>query len=147
MSDLKLVIAGAAGRMGQAIIRQAVKLQGLKIIAGLEANDHPAQGRDLGLLAGIEPIGAIVQADALTTLASADAVIDFTTPAVSLELADLSAQARIIHVIGTTGIDATGDARIKAAARHATIIKSSWNSPPVHWGQASTSRYSSSIIA
>ncbi len=124
MSDLKLVIAGAAGRMGQAVIRQAVGIQGLKIIAGLEAVGHPAQGRDLGTLGGIQAIGAVVQSDALTTLAAADALIDFTTPAVSLDLADLSAQARIVHVIGTTGIDAQGNARIEAAARHATIIKS-----------------------
>ena len=39
-------------------------------------------------------------------------------------LADLAAQARIVHVIGTTGFDADGEARIKAAARHAVIVKS-----------------------
>jgi 4-hydroxy-tetrahydrodipicolinate reductase len=60
----------------------------------------------------------------LPAIAAADALIDFSTPDASLELADLSAQARIVHVIGTTGINETGDKRIAAAARHATIVKS-----------------------
>jgi 4-hydroxy-tetrahydrodipicolinate reductase len=53
-----------------------------------------------------------------------DGIIDFTVPEATLALAELSAQARIVHVIGTTGIDSAGDAAIKAAARHARIVKS-----------------------
>ena len=52
------------------------------------------------------------------------AVIDFTRPMVSTMLADLAAQARIVHVIGTTGFSAADDKRIEAASRHAVIVKS-----------------------
>jgi 4-hydroxy-tetrahydrodipicolinate reductase len=50
-------------------------------------------------------------------------VLDFTSPASTLAFAALSAQARIVHVIGTTGLSAADEAKIEAAARHATIVK------------------------
>ncbi len=124
MSELKLVIAGAAGRMGQAILRAALSQPAIKIIAGLEAQGHAAQGIDLGRLANLPDIGAKIESDPLPVIAKADAIIDFTQASVSLTLADLAAQARIVHVIGTTGFDSADEARIKAAARHATIVKS-----------------------
>src|SRR5690606_37389583 len=51
-------------------------------------------------------------------------VLDFTSPAASVEFAGLAAQARIVHVIGTTGCSAEDEDKIRAAARHATIVKS-----------------------
>lgn len=124
MAEIKLVIAGAAGRMGQTLIREAAKANGIKVIAGLEAPDNPRQGEDLGRIAGIDNIGARLESDPLAVIAKADALIDFTRPQASLALADLAAQARIVHVIGTTGFAEADETRIKAAARHATIVKS-----------------------
>ena len=124
MVDIKLVIAGAAGRMGNALIREAAKMPGVKLIAGLEAADNPAQGKDLGSLVGLADLGARIESDPLPVIAKANALIDFTRPQVSLGLADLAAQARIVHVIGTTGFAEADDTRIKAAARHATIVQS-----------------------
>ncbi|MEQ1868360.1 MAG: dihydrodipicolinate reductase C-terminal domain-containing protein [Micropepsaceae bacterium] len=115
MAEIRLVIAGAAGRMGHAVIREASKMPGIKLLAGLEAADSPAQGKDLGTLAGIDATGARIEADPLPVLAKADALIDFTRPQVSLALADLAAQARIVHIIGTTGFAEADDAHIKAA--------------------------------
>jgi 4-hydroxy-tetrahydrodipicolinate reductase len=124
MTDIRLVIAGAAGRMGQAVIREAAKMHGVKVVAGLEAPDKPHIGQDLGRIAGIDPLGATLSSDPLPLLAKADALIDFSKPQASLALADLAAQARIVHVIGTTGFAEADETRIKAAARHATIVKS-----------------------
>jgi 4-hydroxy-tetrahydrodipicolinate reductase len=62
--------------------------------------------------------------EALPLFTHIEGVLDFATPAASLEAAALSAQARIIHVIGTTGFTAADEAQLEAAARHATIIKS-----------------------
>ena len=124
MNKIRLVIAGAAGRMGKAIVSLVAKHPEIKIVAGLEADGHPAIGQDLGTLANVGTLGVIVQSDALSALSQSDAVIDFTQPHVSVSLADLSAQARIVHVIGTTGFASDDELRIQAAARHATIIKS-----------------------
>jgi len=76
------------------------------------------------VLAGIGALDALVTDDALTLLTQVDGIIDFTVPAATLALAELTAQARIVHVIGTTGIDEAGNAQIRAAARHARIVKS-----------------------
>src|SRR5690606_11723550 len=59
----------------------------------------------------------------VTTIARAQAVIDFTSPAASVALAELTAQARAVHVIGTTGFEDADLASLKAAARHAPIIR------------------------
>lgn len=124
MSTIRLVIAGVAGRMGQVLVREAARDTAFRLVAGLEAPGSPAQGRDLGSLVGLEPLGARVEADPLPVIAQADAIVDFTRPEVSVGLAALAAQARIVHVIGTTGFTADDDKRMAAAARHATIIKS-----------------------
>jgi 4-hydroxy-tetrahydrodipicolinate reductase len=57
-------------------------------------------------------------------LAASDAVLDFTAPSASVSLSELAAQARIVHVIGTTGFSDDELARLKASARHAVIVKS-----------------------
>ena len=61
--------------------------------------------------------------DPLPVFAAVDGVLDFTTPASTTSFAALSAQARIVHVIGTTGLSEADEAKIEAAARHATIVK------------------------
>src|SRR4029079_16335671 len=77
-----------------------------------------------GTLAGLPALGVAITDDPLPLFTFIDGLLDFTVPAARLELAELSAQARIVHVIGTTGIDAEGDAKIKAASRHARVVKS-----------------------
>ena len=124
MADLKLVVAGASGRMGRTLIREIAQGSGITLCGALEMEGHPNLGMDSGTLAGMQPNGIKLTADPLPLLATAQAVVDFTTPMVSTMLADLAAQARIVHVVGTTGFDEKGEARIKAAARHAVIVKS-----------------------
>ncbi len=67
--------------------------------------------------------GSRSPSDPLPLLAHADVLLDFTAPKATLAYSELAAQARIVHVIGTTGIDAEGDERLKAAARHCRIVK------------------------
>ena len=124
MSDLKIVVAGASGRMGRALVREIALGAGMTLAGALEAEGHPDLGQDAGQLAGLQPNGVILTADPLPLIAHAGAVIDFTRPLVSTMLAELAAQARIVHVIGTTGFSPADEARIKAAARHAVIVKS-----------------------
>jgi len=124
MGDLKIVVTGASGRMGRTLIREIAQGAGIELCGALEMEGHPNLGLDSGTLAGMQPNGIKLTADPLPLLAHAQAVVDFTTPMVSTMLADLAAQARIVHVIGTTGFDAKGEERIKAAARHAVIVKS-----------------------
>jgi 4-hydroxy-tetrahydrodipicolinate reductase len=124
MSDMKLVVVGAAGRMGQMLVRTINATPGACVAAAIERAGSPFIGRDIGEVAGIGAVGAIVSEDPLPAFASADGVIDFSTPRASVEFAGYAAQARIVHVIGTTGCTPEDDAKIAAAARHAAIVKS-----------------------
>jgi 4-hydroxy-tetrahydrodipicolinate reductase len=114
---------GAAGRMGRELVRAVAAQPGCAVSGGLEPPGSPDIGRDLGQLAGLGELGVKVTTDALDLIARSDAVIDFTSPKSTVEFAGLAANARIVHVIGTTGFSDADEAAIKAAARHATIVK------------------------
>ncbi|ESY64237.1 4-hydroxy-tetrahydrodipicolinate reductase [Mesorhizobium sp. M0051] len=122
--DMGLVVVGAAGRMGQTLIRAIHTIPGARVIGAIERAGSPHLGKDAGELAGVGRIDVAIGDDPLPVFARADGVLDFTTPASSVEFAGYAAQARIVHVIGTTGCSADDNARIAAAARHATIVKS-----------------------
>ncbi len=121
---MKLVVVGAAGRMGQTLIRAIHAMEGVELFAAVEREQSPFVGRDAGEIAGLGPIGVPVSDRPLEAFVEAEGVLDFTAPAATVEFAALAAQARIVHVIGTTGCAAEDDARIAAAARHARIVKS-----------------------
>jgi 4-hydroxy-tetrahydrodipicolinate reductase len=122
--EMGLVVVGAAGRMGQALIRAIHAVPGARVAAAIERQGSPHLGRDAGEIAGIGVIGVPIADDPLPAFARSDGVLDFTTPAATVEFAGYAAQAHIAHVIGTTGCSAADDAKIAAAARHATIVKS-----------------------
>ncbi|MFS8115594.1 4-hydroxy-tetrahydrodipicolinate reductase [Rhizobium jaguaris] len=126
MSDdaMKLVVVGAAGRMGQALIRLIHTTEGAALHAAIARPGSAFIGKDAGEIAGLGPIGVPVTDDPLSAFVHAEGVIDFTTPATSVTFAGLAAQARIVHIIGTTGCSAEDEAKFKAAARHARIVKS-----------------------
>lgn len=124
MGDMGLVVVGAAGRMGMALIRAVHSVAGAKLAAAIERPGSPHLGRDAGELAGIGICGVQVTDDPLPAFAKAEGVLDFTVPAASVEFSGYAAQARIVHVVGTTGCSEADDAKIAAAARHATIVKS-----------------------
>jgi 4-hydroxy-tetrahydrodipicolinate reductase len=121
---MRLAIAGAAGRMGRVLTRIVHENAECSLVGGLEPESSKSLGADMGELAGLGAIGVSVTSDALQLMTKVDGIIDFTVPSATLALAELAAQARIVHVIGTTGIDEAGEARIRAAARHARIVKS-----------------------
>jgi 4-hydroxy-tetrahydrodipicolinate reductase len=121
---MRLAIAGAGGRMGRVLTRIVNETPGAEVAGGIEPKGSPHVGTDMGVLAGIGALDVMITDDPLTLLTQIDGIIDFTVPQATIALAELSAQARIVHVIGTTGIGEDGEAKIRAASRHARIIKS-----------------------
>ena len=122
---MKLVVVGASGRMGLALIRMINEVEGVTLVAAVEREGAPAVGKDAGVLAGLaEPLGVTVTDDALSAFLNADGVIDFTAPAATNQYAEYAAQMRIVHVIGTTGCSAEDEEKLQAAGRHAVVIKS-----------------------
>lgn len=121
--DLKIVVAGAAGRMGRALVGRVAATDGFTLFGATETAGSPSLGHDAGDVAGAGVLDVPITDDPLVVFKDADAVLDFTAPAATVDHAALAAQARIVHVIGTTGFDAAQEEKLAAAARHATIIK------------------------
>jgi len=123
MSDLKVAIAGAGGKMGAANIRAIAATTGITVVSAFDRAGTPVIGKDAGELAGIEALGVAITDDLATALDGAEAIIDFTAPANSVALANEAAKRGLIHVIGTTGCSEADDAAIGASASAARIVK------------------------
>ena len=121
-SDMRLVIAGAGGRMGRTLIHAVAATKGLALAGAVEAAGSAAIGRDAGELAGLGPNGVKVVSDVAPLLKAADGLIEFTIPAATLAFAELTAAAGLVHVIGTTGHSAAEEAVIAKTATHAPTI-------------------------
>ena len=121
---MRVVIAGAGGRMGRALIQTVAATKGLGLAGAVEGPGSALIGRDSGELVGLGPNGVKVTSDVAALLRHADGLIEFTIPAATLALAELTAAAGKVHIIGTTGHSGEEDAAIADAAKRATIVKS-----------------------
>jgi len=124
MPELRVVVAGAGGRMGRTLTRAVLGESGMRLVGALDRADSEAMGQDAGLVAGAGAAGVLGSSDPLPAFAAADVVLDFTSPEATLTYSELAAQARLVHVIGTTGLHAEHEERLKAAARHCRIVRS-----------------------
>ncbi|MGR3467589.1 MAG: 4-hydroxy-tetrahydrodipicolinate reductase [Shimia sp.] len=118
-----IVVTGASGRMGRMLLRTVADSDVARLVGAIERPGHAWIGQDVGEAMGGAPLGVRATDDPLEAFAQAQAVIDFTAPEATLEFAGLAAQARAVHVIGTTGMDEAQIAQLEPAARHATIIR------------------------
>ncbi|GAA4253841.1 4-hydroxy-tetrahydrodipicolinate reductase [Azospirillum formosense] len=121
---MKIGVVGCAGRMGQMLVREIAATPGCTLAGGTERVGGPALGKDIGTLAGLEPLGVVAIEDAAALFAEADAVIDFTSPEASVRHAALAAQSQTVLVIGTTGIGPVQQEPIAQAATHTPIVQS-----------------------
>lgn len=120
----EIVVAGAAGRMGNRIIACLADTADLRLVAALEAPGHAAIGRDAGELAGIGKGGVSVGADAAAEIKRDRVLIEFSVPEASLAHLRLVAQAGARAVIGTTGFSAPQRAEIAELAKQTAILLS-----------------------
>jgi 4-hydroxy-tetrahydrodipicolinate reductase len=124
MAGLRVVVAGAGGRMGAANIRAVASHPGLILAGAIDRAGASALGRDAGTQAGLEPLGVAITDD-IAAVGDADVIIDFTAPVATVEHARLAARSGLIHIIGTTGCSEAEDAAIaQAAIDGARIVKS-----------------------
>ncbi len=120
---IKVVVTGAAGRMGTQIARLVRATEGMAV-AGAVERPGPAVGQDVGTLAGLGPIGVAVVDDLAKALPGADVVIDFTSHEASARHAEACAERGVPLVIGSTGFTPEAKARVAAAARRIPIVLS-----------------------
>lgn len=118
-----IVVTGASGRMGQMLIRTILESDRVRLAGAVERPGHRWIGQDAGVAMGGQAVGVVVADDPLDAFATAHAVVDFTAPAATVAFAALAAQARLVHVIGTTGLAHDDLKKIQSAARHAVIVR------------------------
>jgi 4-hydroxy-tetrahydrodipicolinate reductase len=124
MEDIPgVVVTGVSGRMGQMLVRELASSPRLTLIGAVERPGHDWIGRDLGQAMGGPESGVIVADDPLEPFSKAQAILDFTSPAATVEFAALAAQVRAVHVIGTTGLTGEDMKSFEAAGRHAVIVQ------------------------
>ena len=124
MTDMRLVVVGAAGRMGRMLVKAISETDGCKLAGAIEQQGSIALGQDPGLLAGVGKSNLVIGDDVRAVLLDADGVLDFTAPAATVELAGLAAAHGLVHVVGTTGLSESDLSRLREASRGARVIQS-----------------------
>ncbi|KAA0077831.1 4-hydroxy-tetrahydrodipicolinate reductase [Tardiphaga sp. P9-11] len=124
MSDMRLIVAGAGGRMGRALIRTISETPGAVLAGALEAPGSELLGQDSGVLAGLPENGVKLSADLWTLSKDADGILDFTVPAATIANVAIAAQRGLVHVIGTTGLSPSDNAVIKSVTGQAIVVQS-----------------------
>jgi 4-hydroxy-tetrahydrodipicolinate reductase len=120
---IKVVVTGAAGRMGMQIVRVVQATEGMALGGAVE-RAGVAVGQDAGALAGLGAIGVAVQDDLAAALSGADVVVDFTSHEASARHAEVCAERGVALVIGSTGFTPEAKARVAAAARKVPVVLS-----------------------
>lgn len=116
-SPIKVIITGAAGRMGQRLVALANESPTLKVVGATETPDHRMLGRDLGEIVGGPPTGLKLSSNLKDLLPSCDVVVDFTSPKATLGHIELASQTHRAMVVGTTGFSSDELERVRRSAR------------------------------
>jgi 4-hydroxy-tetrahydrodipicolinate reductase len=120
---MRLVVVGAAGRMGRTLVRAVCEAQGCELSGALERPGSIALGEDPGLLAGVGKTGLAIGDDP-AVLAEADGVLDFTSPAATVRFAEEAARHGLVHVVGTTGLSEDDLSALRAVSDRARLVQS-----------------------
>src|ERR1700710_798464 len=124
MADMRLIVAGAGGRMGRALVRVISETPGAVVTGALEAPGSALLGKDSGVLAGLPANGVELSADLWKLSANADAIVDFTVPAATIANVAIAAERGLVHIVGTTGLSASDMAVIKSVTQRAVVVQS-----------------------
>src|SRR3979490_2587786 len=124
MADMRLIVAGAGGRMGRALTRAIDATPGATLAGALEAPGSELLGKDAGSLAGLSENGIKLSADLWSMSKDADGILVFPGPGPPIAKVAIAAERGLVHVIGTTGLSASDDAVIKSVTSRAVVVQS-----------------------
>jgi 4-hydroxy-tetrahydrodipicolinate reductase len=121
---IKVVVAGAAGRMGKRLIALMRETTDLQVVGAVERKDHMDVGRDAGEVAGVGPLGVVIVDAIGKALPGAQVLLDFTAPVAAMQNLEAASQAGVAAVVGTTGLRAEDLARARELASHIPCVQS-----------------------
>ncbi len=113
---------GAGGRMGRSILGLITQEPALRLTAAVDHAASAVIGQDVGVLIGTQALGVKVTADSRAAFASTDVVIDFSLPVATADVARACADAQVALVVGTTGLNAEGQAALDALAKERPVV-------------------------
>ena len=123
-SGLRVVVPGAAGKMGRQVVRVLAETSEARLVGAVQRPGHPALGQDAGTMAGVGPLGVSIGTDLGAVLGAADVVIDFTVAAATATMAGACAERGLALVVGTTGLGAAEREAVVRAAERAPVVLS-----------------------
>ena len=115
---IHVMVTGATGRMGRRVIDLVHADPDLELVGAVTHAAHPAVGRDAGEVAGVGPLGIVVEHDCARALPQAEVIIDFSVADAALAYARLAATHQKAMVIGTTGFTAAQHEEIRRLSQH-----------------------------
>ncbi len=118
---MKIAIAGANGRMGRMLIEAVLNADDAVLVGALDVVNSPSIGIDAGMFLG-KTTGVLVESEMAKSLNNAEYLIDFTRPEGTLEHLEYCEKHGIKVIIGTTGFNDEGKARIAEAAKKIPIV-------------------------
>ncbi len=123
-SLIRCVVAGATGVMGRNLVQAILQHPRCVLTAALVRSSSPYIGTDIGHIMNGQDVGILCSDDIIEACLHTDAIIDFTHADYSVSLAEMAAQARLVHIIGTTGFSPSQHNFLTTASRHARIVQS-----------------------
>ncbi len=121
---IKVVVAGAAGRMGRRLVTLLKESEDFRLAGAVERPDHPEVGRDAGEVAGIGRLGLPIADGIAKVLEVAEVVLDFTAPAAAMQDIEAASRAGVAIVVGTTGLKEADLARIRQVTGRIACVQS-----------------------
>lgn len=118
---MRVVIAGAGGRMGRTLVEGTLADRQLALAGAIEASGHSQIGHDAGAFLGVTT-GVVITSDAAAAIGAGDCVIDFTRPEATLANVAVAERLGKAMVIGTTGLTASDRDRITVAAKRIPVV-------------------------
>ncbi|MDR1920218.1 MAG: 4-hydroxy-tetrahydrodipicolinate reductase [Candidatus Adiutrix sp.] len=119
---IRAAVCGAMGRMGQSVVRAALRRPGFSVVGVVERPGHPLLGQNIGPLAGAAELDLTLTSSLAEAAVEADLYIDFTTPEASLAYLREAAELKIGAVIGATGFDEAQKEKLRAAGRAMPVL-------------------------
>lgn len=119
---IKVVVAGAAGRMGNRLVALIKDSTVLTLVGAVEGKGHHALGEDAGETAGCGKIGVPITDDLSSVLEQGEVVIDFSAPEATLNHLRIVAKQRRAMVIGTTGLSTSEHEELKSCTREVPCV-------------------------
>ncbi|MGB6451987.1 MAG: 4-hydroxy-tetrahydrodipicolinate reductase [Steroidobacteraceae bacterium] len=121
---LRVLIIGAAGRMGRALVHAARERSDVQVVAGVESPGSAHVGQDIGEIAGVGVLGVTLGSDLSAALTDCDAAVDFSHPSATAANLAACVGAGKPLLIGTTGFPADVHHELERAARHIPLLVS-----------------------